>query len=222
MKKMAAVVTAVILAVVCVAGAAQNYVQDAGVVAWSNSTGSAVNSGDIVDIGDRYGVCLTDIGIASNGSVRTDGVWNFRKHSTGASTSAIVQGKAIYYQSATSVTVVGAAGTYLGRAVESTVQSKATNGYIKVELDKPQNAVSIEVGTGTNGQTDIDFDAAFSAAPQVWIQWNGATEGFVNQNAGTNCEIKATTVTVTNSAYSTQVPVNQGLTNFMWRAEGLR
>lgn len=136
-----------------VANAAQNYVADPGVVAYSNATGSAINSGDLVDLGDRYGVALSGISTAAVGSVKTDGQWKFNR----TTTNAISAGASLYRSTATSVTVTASADAYLGQSVSAApeIAGGLTGAeYVELELNALQRQ-SVFGGTGITGTNSI-------------------------------------------------------------------
>lgn len=58
---------------------ATNFVQDGDVITWTNGTGSAVVSGQVVAIGNILAVALVDIASAASGSVKTRGVFTVPK-----------------------------------------------------------------------------------------------------------------------------------------------
>lgn len=130
-----------------VAGAsygAQNYAKPAGAVTWTNTTGANVESGAIVDLGDRYGVAAADITSNTIGEVFTEGQWRFNR----AVTNATTHGQKMYYSNATSVTTVATADTYIGTAVDALAnlsQSDFTNNVnnVIVDLNAPQRQIIV-------------------------------------------------------------------------------
>lgn len=58
---------------------ATNYVSDGNVIQWTNGTGSAVSSGDLVVAGHTLGVALVDIANGASGSVAVEGVFTAPK-----------------------------------------------------------------------------------------------------------------------------------------------
>ena len=58
---------------------ATNYVQEGDVINWTNGTGSAVVSGQVVAIGQIIGVALVDIADGAAGSVAIEGVFSVPK-----------------------------------------------------------------------------------------------------------------------------------------------
>jgi len=137
--------------------AAGNFVQDSGVVTYSN-TSADLDSGQLVDLGDRYGVCLVDIASNASGAVATKGIYSLQR----ADTNAIVNGAAVYYSTASNVTGTAAADKYLGQCVEAVaIVTALTNSagqyvkFVKVDLNVPQRQCIV----GTDLQAyDADLD----------------------------------------------------------------
>lgn len=67
------------------------YVQPGEVIDWTNGTGSAVASGDVVAIGQILGVALVDIASTAVGSVQITGVFTVPK----VSGAVILAGEAL-------------------------------------------------------------------------------------------------------------------------------
>ncbi|UGQ45085.1 DUF2190 family protein [Massilia endophytica] len=61
---------------------AKNYVQEGGVLDYTNSTGAAILSGALVVLNKRVGVALADIAIGATASVAVEGVFTLPKLST--------------------------------------------------------------------------------------------------------------------------------------------
>lgn len=55
---------------------AKNYVTDGKVIQWTNGTGSAVASGQVVKVGNLIGVALVALAIGETGSVAVEGVFS--------------------------------------------------------------------------------------------------------------------------------------------------
>jgi predicted RecA/RadA family phage recombinase len=70
---------------------AKNYVQPGKVLTWTNGTGSAVSSGDVVAMGNTLGVALEDIANNASGSVAIRGVYTVPK----VSGAVIAQGESL-------------------------------------------------------------------------------------------------------------------------------
>lgn len=137
--------------------AAGNFVQDSGVVTYSNPS-TALSSGELVDLGDRYGVCLVDIASNKSGAVATKGIFSLARYDT----NAVANGASLYYASASQVSGTAAADRYVGQCVEAVAAVlDLTNSlgqvteYVKVDLNVPQRATVV----GTDVQA-YDADLA--------------------------------------------------------------
>lgn len=72
---------------------ADSYKQPGDVITWTNSTGSAVASGDVVQVGhQQLGVALVDIASTAAGAVALEGVFSLTK-----TTGAITQGAKVWW-----------------------------------------------------------------------------------------------------------------------------
>lgn len=132
-----ALVAAVVgIALVGSLDAAMNFVADGGSVTWTNGTGSAVYSGELVDMGDFYVVALGDVAAAASGVVKHDGQWTFRRVTTNATTI----GSALYYSTATSLTATAASDTLVGHAVKYT--GAGSDKIVYVELNTPHRPLA--------------------------------------------------------------------------------
>lgn len=58
---------------------AKNFVQEGDIINWTNGTGAAVASGDVVAVGQLLGVALVAIAIGAAGSVALEGVFTVPK-----------------------------------------------------------------------------------------------------------------------------------------------
>lgn len=149
MKKLIAVLIVSAFAA-CASFGAQNYAKDSGEITWTNTSSADLVSGGLGDLGDRYGVALVSITATTGvGVLKTDGQWKFSR----ATTNPITSGQALYYSTATSVTTIAAADTYVGTASESlTVLSPAnfTGAVNMVTLDL--NAFQRQAIVGTDVQ----------------------------------------------------------------------
>lgn len=119
---------------------AGNFVHDTESVTYQNS-GAAITSGQLVDLGGRYGVALTDIPSNGYGTVVIQGVWKFER----AVTNAIDAGANLFFSDADTVTDVPAADKYVGQCTEAAkVVTSLTNAsgvvieYVKVDINVPQ------------------------------------------------------------------------------------
>ncbi len=143
--------------------AAGNYVQDEGVVTYSNASGDLA-SGDLVELGGRYGVCLVDIASNQSGAVATKGIFSFRR----ADTNAVANGASVFYSTAKAVSGT-ASGKYVGQCVEAVAAcTSLTNSageftkYIKVEINAPRhNAVGVT--------TNFTFLSATGVTGKMWF-----------------------------------------------------
>jgi predicted RecA/RadA family phage recombinase len=140
----AILIAAAVLAVCGGAFAAQNFERDEGWVLYSN-TGAAIASGDIVNVGGRYGFAKVDIASNATGVVATRGVWQV----TLATNENIAVGDKIYWASGTTqATETATADTLIGLAVESvSTVGTHTRGKVKVDLNAPLRAVVAGVDT---------------------------------------------------------------------------
>lgn len=72
---------------------ANNYRQPGDVLTWTNGTGSAVASGQVVKVGQTLGVALVDIANGASGSVAISGVFVVPK----SSAAIIAQGDPVMW-----------------------------------------------------------------------------------------------------------------------------
>lgn len=72
---------------------AKNHVQKGAVMTWTNGTGSAVSSGDVVKVGDLICIALGDIADGATGELALQEVWTVAK----ATSLAISQGDSVYW-----------------------------------------------------------------------------------------------------------------------------
>jgi len=77
---------------------AKNYVSDGNVINWTNGTGSAVSSGDVVATGHCIGVALVDIADGATGSVAVEGVFTVPK----VSAAVFTQGEKLIWDASAS------------------------------------------------------------------------------------------------------------------------
>jgi predicted RecA/RadA family phage recombinase len=159
--------------------AAQNRVQDAGIINWTNPA-AAVSSGALVKIGDQYGVALTDIASNVTGAVAMEGVYIF----TIATNSTATFGTKLYYSNATTVSTTAAAGTYAGVAVE-TITVDSTK--IKVLLNAPVNEDTGSAATLSKASVTVSASPGFiTSHAGVAAPTNTATRGVTIRVNGTN------------------------------------
>ena len=120
---------------------ATNFVQEGNVLDWYNA-GSAVSSGDVVQVGFRgMGVALTDIGALGTGSVMVDGVFEF---DLDASDTAVIGGPA-WWDGTKVYNDVAAGRFFLGHFSEA--RSAAAGQTVGVKLakfaDEPPRVVTL-------------------------------------------------------------------------------
>lgn len=81
---------------------ATNFVQEGGVLNWTNGTGSDVSSGDVVVLGETgdavIGVALVDIADGAAGAVAVEGVFTLAK----VSAAVFKQGESLIWDSSVS------------------------------------------------------------------------------------------------------------------------
>ena len=104
-------IAAAVLAVCGGVFAAQNFERDEGWVTYSN-TGAAISSGDVVDLGDRYGIAKVDIASNATGVVATKGVWIL----TLATDQTVSVGDKLYWTTSTNATKTAPAAKLIGVA----------------------------------------------------------------------------------------------------------
>ena len=75
----------------------KNFVQNGKMMTWTNATGTAVKSGDLVPVGDTFGVAAGDIANGETGELCMEGVFQI----PAVNNAAIAQGKPVYYVSST-------------------------------------------------------------------------------------------------------------------------
>ena len=77
---------------------ATNFVSDGNVINWTNGTGSAVSSGDVVAMGHCIGIALVDIANGATGSVALEGVFTVPK----VSAAVFTQGEKLIWDASAS------------------------------------------------------------------------------------------------------------------------
>ncbi len=169
MKKMF-LISAMALCIAASAFGARYRVSDAGIISYLNP-GTAIKSGDIVDLGYRYGIAGGDIASNATRSVFTDGVWKLKR----ADTNAIALGANVYFNTTTNVTGTAGAGGYIGQCVEAVdICTSLTNNkgevieFVKVDIGAPQK--QIIVGTDIQAyDATLDTLSAGLTSNKVWI-----------------------------------------------------
>lgn len=113
-------------------------------------SGAAVAMGEVVDVGNRVGICVTIEGIADGalGSLELEGV--FRVIKDGTSGPAFIQGDEVYWDTANNLAVdaPGANIIFMGISDEA---AGANQDFVCVDINKvpPQFAVGYAVTTTT-------------------------------------------------------------------------
>lgn len=142
-------VTVVLATLAMVVMAAPNYVSDGGRVAWSNGSGADVASGDVVDVGARWGIAGTAIATNAVGTVFTEGVWSVPL----AANVGISLDEKVYWSAATTAaTDVATTATFLGLAAEA-VSSTSVVSKVKVQLTPPIRGAITTVATSAQTRT---------------------------------------------------------------------
>ena len=77
---------------------ATNFVSGGNVINWTNGTGSAVSSGDVVAMGHCIGIALVDIANGATGSVALEGVFTVPK----VSAAVFTQGEKLIWDASAS------------------------------------------------------------------------------------------------------------------------
>ena len=112
----------------------QNYRVDTGIVTWTNSTGTAVSAGDVVNMTNRIGIAIVDIAASASGAVMVRHVFELAKD-----TSVISMGDEVFWDvSASKIsTTQGASDPRAGIAVEAAATGAA---YVDVDVNIPRTA----------------------------------------------------------------------------------
>jgi predicted RecA/RadA family phage recombinase len=122
-----------------------NFVQ-AGEIMEYNNSGSAIESGDVVVIGNRVGIAIVDIAATSGvGSVLMEGVFSLSKDPD----EAFSQGDDLFYDSSDDTFTKTATGNkYAGYAFEASA-SDATSCKVKLQPG-PKQAAIVAYSAGSN------------------------------------------------------------------------
>lgn len=135
---------------------ASNYIQPGDIIDWTNSTGSAVASGDPVVVGkQQMGIALVDIANAASGSVALEGVYQLAKNTS----QAITQGQRVFWNASTSkVDNIATINTYfLGYAVAAQGSSDTTVNVLLAEFQEEGPRVLTLAATGAQTLNVGDF-----------------------------------------------------------------
>lgn len=110
---------------------AQNRVQPGKTIYWTNSTGAAVVSGQVVVVGTLIGVALSDIAAGAAGDVAMEEVYALPK-----ATGIITQGARVYWdadgdpvggvEGSGAITITATANTLAGFAFDAAASGAAT------------------------------------------------------------------------------------------------
>jgi len=159
-------ITALICAIASLSFAAMNYVRAAGQVNYTNA-GGAITAGDIVDLGDRYGVALGDIAATTGtGIVMTEGIFDL---SLGPNETVVIGDK--LYLTGVLLTETAASDAYVGTAVEALTTVAATN-LLEVRLNAPYTSDGLTVTYTNLGAT--------AAITNVVVTQNGKVVTYTN------------------------------------------
>lgn len=100
---------------------AKNYIQEGDVLDYT--AGADITSGQMVLIGTKVGVAVTNIANGSQGAMAMEGVFSYAK----LSTDAPAQGAALYWDNTNKRLTVSASGnTYAGYAAAAAANGDAT------------------------------------------------------------------------------------------------
>ena len=127
------------------------YISEGSVIDWTNSTGSAVASGDVVQVGyKQLGVALVDIAASASGSVSVEGV-----HELAKTTGAITQGAKVWWDASNEYCVNAPTITswFVGYAQEA-AGSSDTSVLVKLEefcCEGPRTVTLAATGTQAVG-----------------------------------------------------------------------
>lgn len=113
---------------------AKNFIQEGERIVYTNSTGSAIASGDVVPIGKVLGIALVNIADTKIGAVALEGVWEVPK-TTGI---AITQGDELFWNTGTGKVTKTATDRPMGLAFKSELSAATT---VQVKLYESGNNV---------------------------------------------------------------------------------
>lgn len=134
---------------------ATNYIQPGDVLEITNSTGSAVDSGEPIAIGfNRAGIALVDIANAAAGSVQVSGVFELAKNTSDA---AVVGAPAYWKGSADEVVNAAEVGAlFLGFFTEAAIAA-ATTGRVKLASFADEGPRLLTLAAADTTLTAADF-----------------------------------------------------------------
>lgn len=158
----------------------KNFIQEGTRVDWTNTTGSAVASGDVVIVGSLAAIAVVDIADTKSGEVALEGVYELTKDTP----LAISQGDEVFWNTTNKEVTKTATDKPLGVAFraagssDTTVQVKIygqgngipvaatvaaltdnSGGTADATLEDCNNAVTGVDGTGSNAASKADVDA---------------------------------------------------------------
>jgi len=100
-----------------------NSITDGNVITWTNSTGSAVSSGDLVMVGSMPGVAAVDIANTAEGAVALAGVYEL----TATNAAAITLGAPVYRDASTGkITPTAEDNVFVGMAWTAKAETATT------------------------------------------------------------------------------------------------
>jgi predicted RecA/RadA family phage recombinase len=100
----------------------KNFIQCGDTINWTNSTGSAVASGDVVVVGSLVGIALVDIADTATGTLQIEGVFQVAK-TTG---TAYAQGDELFWDTSGKKTTKTATDKPIGTAHEAALSGDTT------------------------------------------------------------------------------------------------
>lgn len=163
----------------------KNYLYDGIRITWYNGTGSAVSSGDVVDVGGRAGVAVVDIAAAASGAVQMTGVVSL----TALAGAKIEHGQNVYYNAVT--------GKCSPFKLGNLFVGKAVPGNTTASLAKTQTGAVVAVRLceeeSDGRRTIVDEDFCKAAISENWLvddtSAGGAPVGAITSAHGGQFEI---------------------------------
>lgn len=128
---------------------------------WTNGTGSAVSSGDPVQVGDRWGIAQADIADGATGILHTRGRFKFTK----LSGTAMAQGAFLWWDATNSrVTTTDQDGPPIGYVA---VAAASADTSVEVNIGEPHNAFAVAhvVTTAEGVANEATLDTGFGVDP---------------------------------------------------------
>lgn len=144
----------------------KNFYSSGDVIPFANS-GSAIDSGDVVAIGNGVGVAVTDIGAGNTGSVALCGVFLVDK----TTSQAWAQGQQLFYVESTGKLSTAGSGNIPAGVAFLAAGSNDATGYLAIRESAAQqaaNVATVTAGTpacaGGSSPTAGNVDTAIGAA----------------------------------------------------------